>query len=638
MDDRLVRIVANIDDFAALAQFESNAGKRGALTDGLKKLIRERSAVLGRRLIEQRTGIDLFNLTPAEEKIVQVVSEYAGVMKRQGKDAGRTFIQLRNHGLLDAAEVAVARRTPTQGYKTLADEGRTDLSYEQIIIDYSEEFSARALWFAQRQLGLSNSSDRPPAKTITPTHQRTEALVQWLKARSQKDAGRILPYEHSEAASAVDIEDLQRSGRVFGNVQSRLDYACYAVGLPPLGLTAVSPFDMAWRQEGRSWAFPVADMTTAARRRRWSSDDFSNVLKAAAELPGQAHHSWKKEMADHEDRIRAWALGLGGKEGVRDEAEIQSPEANGDVYWVLVCNPKKWAIDKFLSREIAYDTWGVRKSDASRFAQGQLAVIRVGNDGRSQKDREGKDPLEAGIYALCRIEGEAYPGTGAADEFWSEGERREPGWPTVKIRYLRTFLKNPLSIARLRTERPEASHLLLNGLQASSFPISGDDFRAIVWFLGDDIGDLPLFEAPSEIVPNKLAQIEAKYIRASPEVRERLSRTIERGPIGDLVKKANGYKCQLCEALGAEPFGFRKKNGAPYVEAHHVMPVAMRQIGSLSASNVMTVCANHHRQLHYGTVEVKFLADAFDILIDGISVMVPRARLGIDNLVDALDA
>jgi hypothetical protein len=41
-------------------------------------------------------------------------------------------------------------------------------------------------------------------------------------------------------------------------------------------------------------------------------------------------------------------------------------------YWVLVSNPKKWAIDRFLDREIDHDTWGIRPSDRGRFAPGQL--------------------------------------------------------------------------------------------------------------------------------------------------------------------------------------------------------------------------------------------------------------------------
>jgi hypothetical protein len=121
VDERLARIIRSIATFEDLAQFEKNAEQRGALDVEVGQAIKARSAELGRALIRDRTGLDLTDLTPAEEKIVQAVSEYVGVMKRQGKDATRTFIQLRNRGLTDAAEAAVAKLKPTQGYQTLAD-------------------------------------------------------------------------------------------------------------------------------------------------------------------------------------------------------------------------------------------------------------------------------------------------------------------------------------------------------------------------------------------------------------------------------------------------------------------------------------------------------------------------------------
>lgn len=81
------------------------------LTDEIKEAIRVRSADLGRALISERTGLDLTDLSPAEKEIVQAVSEYVGVMKRQGKDATRTLLQLRKRGLIEAAETAVAKST-----------------------------------------------------------------------------------------------------------------------------------------------------------------------------------------------------------------------------------------------------------------------------------------------------------------------------------------------------------------------------------------------------------------------------------------------------------------------------------------------------------------------------------------------
>lgn len=296
-------------------------------------------------------------------------------------------------------------------------------------------------------------------------------------------------------------------------------------------------------------------------------------------------------------------------------------------YWVFVCNPKKWAIDRFLDRGIEHDSWGIRPADRDRFAPGQLGVVRVGVDRRTMKERNGKPPMEPGIYALCEVESEAFEGTGAADEFWALGEQREPGWPTVRIRYLRSYLGNPLTIARLRAEKPHISSLLLEGFQASSFPILADDFRNVIALLGEELDDLPSSTRHATITADKLAEIEQRYLRASPEVRERLSSAIERGPVGTLMKRVLGFRCQVCEALGLNPIGFLKRNGEPYIEAHHVMPVSKKEIGSLGMSNVMIVCANHHRQMHYGEINVVIEAGTFDFIIDGRQVKIARACL-----------
>lgn len=232
--------------------------------------------------------------------------------------------------------------------------------------------------------------------------------------------------------------------------------------------------------------------------------------------------------------------------------------------------------------------------------------------------------MEPGIYALCEVESLAFQGTGANDKFWAPDKKREPGWPTVEIRYLRNYLGNPLSLDRLRAERPQISGLLLNGFQAASFPIPAEDFREVMALLGEELDDLPSPTKQSEITADKLAEIEQRYLHASPEVKERLSRFIERGPVGTLLKRVTGFKCQVCEALGLNSTGFLKPNGEPYVEAHHVMPVSEGQIGSLATSNVMIVCANHHRQMHYGGIEVVIANSRFGFMIDGRQVQIAR--------------
>lgn len=254
--------------------------------------------------------------------------------------------------------------------------------------------------------------------------------------------------------------------------------------------------------------------------------------------------------------------------------------------------------------------------------------MRVGVDHRTIAERGGKPALEAGIYALCEVESEAFDGTSASSEFWAPGAERAPGWPTVNIRYLHAYVANPLTIERLRAERPDISGLLINGFQAASFPITTRDFHAVMELLGETLDELPRPADDEDTTADQLAALERKYLHASPEVKTRVSKSIERGPVGRLVKKMTGFKCQVCAALGHDPIGFLKENGEPYVEAHHVMPVSTKQVGSLSASNVVTVCANHHRQLHYGGIDVTISDEFFYLVVSNTPLKIPRLVIG----------
>ena len=721
MDQNVGHIINNLKSFDELRQFEVNARKLNSLDSDVETALSARAASLGREVVAQATGLDLTNLSAAEERIVRAVAVYAGVKKRKGTNANRTFGLIRRIGLLDTAERTVTKSQATMGFETLEAENQGDLSFEQIIADHPDEFSDRAIWFARKRLRVATGSETPPASGITPVQRRTEALIAWLRERSEGHGGLMPPYTNAEAAAALDMGDMHKYGRVQGNIQSRLDFACYRANLPALGLTATQPFHDAWKdRQGRDWDYPIELMQHAAQAYRWSSGDFERVANETRRLPGQAHLVWKEEMSAHEDRVRAWAftedfgtraaepigteqrnpswsrdeliLALdlylrsrtspygkdsvevhelseflghmarttgrlsrrfdpeylsGGKVGLERGNKQEEPLWNEfsenpaalaaavvDIraryagpetpYWVFVCNPKKWAIDAFLEKGITRDSWGVRPSDRARFAPGQLGVVRVSLDRRSLEERGGKPPLEAGIYALCEVESEVYEGTGASDEFWAEGAAREPGWPTVRIRYLRTYLGAPLTIQTLKEKAPGLSPLLLDGFQASSFPITAADYHKIVELLGEDLDELVSQSIEREAAAGDANALEDKYKNASPEVKERVSKYIERGNVGSRVKKALGHRCQVCSALGREPITFRKHDGEPYAEAHHVMPVSELRVGSLAASNIMVLCANHHRQMHYGGIEVTVLEKTFEFSMDGLSLAIER--------------
>jgi len=125
-----------------------------------------------------------------------------------------------------------------------------------------------------------------------------------------------------------------------------------------------------------------------------------------------------------------------------------------------------------------------------------------------------------------------------------------------------------------------------------------------------------------------IAKLEKKMKGQRPEVKQRISNFIERGAISNKVKKLNNYQCSLCEALGVPTNSFVKTNGEMYIETHHVEPVSTVKSGVLSITNLMTVCANHHRQLHYGNVNLIENGDKrFIFAVDGVKLTINKINV-----------
>ena len=92
------------------------------------------------------------------------------------------------------------------------------------------------------------------------------------------------------------------------------------------------------------------------------------------------------------------------------------------------------------------------------------------------------------------------------------------------------------------------------------------------------------------------------------------------------MNTAHARGSSLCEALGLPGIAFRKHDGTPYSEAHHVQPVAAMLDGSLGAHNIMVLCANHHREVHYGRFHVvSENAVAWDIQLGDDHFLIPRS-------------
>lgn len=135
---------------------------------------------------------------------------------------------------------------------------------------------------------------------------------------------------------------------------------------------------------------------------------------------------------------------------------------------------------------------------------------------------------------------------------------------------------------------------------------------------------------PSKVYRKKLSELNKRYQQAKSAVKkERLVKKVERGGTGVWMKDYRKHKCQVCEKFGTNPEGFKTRKGIPYTEAHHVDPVSTG--GSLGWENIIVVCANHHRQMHYGNVEILQTASGsseFIFRIDGGEIRIDRFQSG----------
>ena len=132
----------------------------------------------------------------------------------------------------------------------------------------------------------------------------TERVIEWLRELSRISEG------HPKFTNADVARTLgkKRPGQELGNLMSRLDFACYVVGLPSIGCTAEKPFADAWQQQNRTWKWPVKKMRAAAKAHSWSSTDFDLILQETQRLTyGLGHVAWNDELAKSGDKIMAWA-------------------------------------------------------------------------------------------------------------------------------------------------------------------------------------------------------------------------------------------------------------------------------------------------------------------------------------------
>lgn len=119
-----------------------------------------------------------------------------------------------------------------------------------------------------------------------------------------------------------------------------------------------------------------------------------------------------------------------------------------------------------------------------------------------------------------------------------------------------------------------------------------------------------------------LYMLNERYANYSTIKRDRIiSAHIDRGTsVTNALKKILGPQCQICGCLG-----FEKKDGTRYIEAHHLTQLSLNKDSSLCSDNIILVCPNCHRAIHFGKeFELSDRGEEINIKVGKHSVIIPK--------------
>jgi 5-methylcytosine-specific restriction endonuclease McrA len=298
-------------------------------------------------------------------------------------------------------------------------------------------------------------------------------------------------------------------------------------------------------------------------------------------------------------------------------------------FWVFYCNTTKWRGHEWLAE--GHETLWYKASTHHRFdmASGQRGVIRFAK--RPGAIRSGRKPIEVGVYALVEVLGPCEFLPDPDRTFYAaDTELPKAAW-RVPLRIVANLLKAPVLVASLPDE--ERFQPIRIAQQTASVAITEDAYRYIEELSGfiavptseDQLSGLPEKDLANSV--EGLRKLE-ELGQQDPKRQKRLSVYIERGSIGRKIKKKLGGQCQFCQALGMPTVAFRKKDGEPYSEAHHVVPVSAMIPGSLGRANIIVLCANHHRQAHFGCVAPVDHGSHWIFTVEGTSFKIEKPVVG----------
>lgn len=96
------------------------------------------------------------------------------------------------------------------------------------------------------------------------------------------------------------------------------------------------------------------------------------------------------------------------------------------------------------------------------------------------------------------------------------------------------------------------------------------------------------------------------YKNAAPYKRLVISEQVARhAAINDYLKRFRQHTCQICHEEG-----FIQANNIRYSETHHIIQLHELLPDSYCSDNIIVLCANCHRKLHYAHVDFTLTASS----------------------------
>ena len=151
-------------------------------------------------------------------------------------------------------------------------------------------------------------------------------------------------------------------------------------------------------------------------------------------------------------------------------------------YWTFMCNPRIWEADRYLASGVKEDSWRIIPYQKNWFEVGQLGVIRVGVDGRTKKELNGRPRMQAGVYAIVEVISPPEIRQVNKPQFYLHASPKKLlASLRVGIRIISNLLKSPVLFSyHFEDERILEDPYLIKGFQGASMPLHPLAFQRIL--------------------------------------------------------------------------------------------------------------------------------------------------------------